>query len=250
MATDAAVAPRRVFAAAVGAGRLATLVHVCADPVEQSVAGLTGDAAVRALTVDALLTGTLQRVLTLIHVCAGVAAEPVTKATHTPVAARRVVAATVAAGILLTLVDVLTAGLLAVAPVPGRTHTPVAPHGVHTLSSRTHTWRLHTLIHVLAERALRVGLVSLITHTRVSSTGLIDAAAAPTHTWSALTHTSHRCLDSCRRASAGPRLGLGTLGLDAGGEGVPPACRLLGPGLRGGPTTCLTPGGRRLRSGL
>lgn len=45
----------------------------------------------------------------------------------------------------------------------------------------------------LAVRALRVGLVSLITHTGVFPTGLLHAEATPTHTWSGLTHTWHRC---------------------------------------------------------
>lgn len=134
MTTDTAVASWCVFTATIGAGSLATFVDVCAEPVDQSVSGLTGHAAVRALTVDALLTWTLQSILTLVHICADAADEPVAKATDTLVAARRVVTATVGAGILQTLIDVLTASLLAAAHVSRRTHTPVASHGVHTLS--------------------------------------------------------------------------------------------------------------------
>ena len=43
-------------------------MFTCTEPVEQSVSRLTGDAAVRALTVDTLLTWTLQGVLTLVHI--------------------------------------------------------------------------------------------------------------------------------------------------------------------------------------
>ena len=45
-----------------------TGVFTCTEPVQQSVSRLTGDAAVRALTVDTLLTGTLQGVLALVHI--------------------------------------------------------------------------------------------------------------------------------------------------------------------------------------
>lgn len=261
--TDAAVASRCVFTATVGAGSLTTLVDVCTQSVEQSVSRLTGHAAVRALTVDTLLTWTLQSVLTLVHVCAGVAAEPVTKATDTPVAAWSVVTATVAAGILQALVDVLTTGLLAAAPVSRRTHAPEASHGVHTLSHCTHTWRLHTLIHIYAVRAVRVGLVSLITHTGVFSTWLIHTAATPTHTWSALTHTSHwldsgrssRHADSWsalqrRELSAGPRPRLRALWLGSSRQRVPSGCWLNRPGHGGGLTPCLTPHDWRLWSWL
>lgn len=260
MVTDATVASRGVITASVGAGNLATLIDVCTAAVDQCVSRLTGDAAVRARTVSTLLTRTLQRILTLVHVCAGGAAEPVTKATDTPVAAGRVVTAGVAAGILLALIDVVAAGLLAVAPVSSWTHTPVASYAVRTLSHRTHTWRLHTLVHILAVRALRGGLESLITHTGVFPTWLIHAAATPTHTWSALTHTSH-CLDSGRpgrrgdgrsalhrrELSAGPRRTLGALRLGRSGERVPSGCWLIRSRHRGGPTA-LTTGERRLRS--
>lgn len=197
MATHAAVASWRVLTATVGAGSLMALVDVCADPVEESVSGLTGHTAVRALAVDALLTRTLEGVITLIHICAGVAAELVTKATDTPVAARRVVTAAVAAGIVLALVHILTAGLLVAAPVSRRANTPVAASCVHTLPHWTHSGRLRALVHILAVRALRVELVTWITHTGVFSAGLIDAASASTNSRSALTHTSH-CLDSAR----------------------------------------------------
>lgn len=46
-------------------------VFTCAEAVEQPVPRLTGDAAVRALTVDALLTRTLEEVHTLIHIWRG-----------------------------------------------------------------------------------------------------------------------------------------------------------------------------------
>lgn len=134
MATDTSVASWSVFTATVRAGSLTTLIDVCTDPVEESEPRLAGDAAIRTLRVDALLTGTLQRIHTLVHICAGVSCEPVTMATHTPVAAWRVVTATVAAGILSALIDVLTVVLLVVVVlVSRRTNTPEASSAVHTL---------------------------------------------------------------------------------------------------------------------
>lgn len=57
---------RRGMLGATGSG-----VFTCAEAVEQPVPRLTGDAAVRALTVDALLTRTLEEVHTLIHIWRG-----------------------------------------------------------------------------------------------------------------------------------------------------------------------------------
>lgn len=243
MATDTAVASRSVFTATVGAGSLTTLIDVCTDPVQESKARLAGDAAIRTLRVDALLTGTLQRVHTLVHICAGVSCESVTKATHTPVATWRVVTATVAAGILLALVDVLTVVLLVVVLVSGRTNTPEASSAVHTLPHRTHTWSLNTLVHILAVCSQSVQLESLITHTGVFPTWLIHTTTATAHTWSALTHTPH-CLDSGRsgrrthsrsvllrrKFSGGSGLSIGAPRLAGGRKGVSSGCRLIGSG--------------------
>lgn len=97
MATDAAVTSWCVFTAAVGTGRLATLVNVCTLTVQQSKSRATGHAAEGSHRVDTLLTRTQQRILTLVHVCAGVPSELVTAVTDALEASCRVLTASVGA---------------------------------------------------------------------------------------------------------------------------------------------------------
>lgn len=97
MVTDAAVTAGCVLTATVGAGRLATLIDVCTEAVQQAEAGAAGHAPVRSLGVDTLLSWTRQRVLTLVHVCAGESSELVSVVTDTPEAAGGVVTASVGA---------------------------------------------------------------------------------------------------------------------------------------------------------